>query len=188
MIILFGPAGSGKSTQGQELAQKLGWKWLSVGQVLRDSGEFGGTLQQGELVDDEKVVKLMHEKMMKVRGGGVLDGYPRDVRQAEWIAEHDLERIDGAIVLDVPVEELWRRLRERGRADDTEEAVSRRFEIFEQNIYAILKVLEDNDVKITTVNGDGTVEEVNRRLVEAVEEMMTRDKGDMYDEERSYGE
>ena len=48
MIILFGPAGSGKSTQGRLLADKFGWKWLSVGQVLRDSGRFAETLREGK--------------------------------------------------------------------------------------------------------------------------------------------
>ena len=63
MIIFFGPAGSGKSTQGRIIADKYGWRWLSVGQVLRDTGEFDEILKKGELVDDKEVVNLMNKQI-----------------------------------------------------------------------------------------------------------------------------
>lgn len=188
MILLFGPAGSGKTTQGQELARRLKWKWVSVGQVLRDTGAYDDILKQGELVADEEVAELMHEKMAEIKGGAIIDGYPRDVWQAEWLAEHDLDKIEGAVVLDVPAEELWKRIMARGRMDDTEEAVKRRLEIFEQNIYSILKVLDEHNVKNTTVDGMGTIGEVSERLIGAIEEMLGMDEKDISDGERSYGE
>ena len=70
MIILFGLAGSGKSTQGQILAKKRGMEWLSVGQVLRNTGEFDSTLKAGKLVDDDKVIELMNEEIRRIRGEG----------------------------------------------------------------------------------------------------------------------
>ena len=67
MVILFGPAGSGKSLQGQTLAAKYNWRWLSVGQLLRDqkNPELDKVMLTGGLVDDEFVVNMMHEAIVK---------------------------------------------------------------------------------------------------------------------------
>lgn len=170
MIILFGLAGTGKSTHGQILAEDHEMVWLSVGQVLRDTGEFEETLKRGELVDDDVVIRLMSEKIRQIRGEGkeiVLDGFPRDKYQAEWVAQNMAGDISKAVLIDVPKEELWRRIEERGRADDTKEAIERRFEIVEQNIYAILEILKQAGVKIETISGVGEVDEVSERLEEA---------------------
>ena len=196
MIILFGAAGSGKSTQGRILAEKFGWKWLSVGQVLRDTGKFAETLQAGELVDDETVIRLMNAQMEKAEAEGmnvILDGYPRDVKQAEWMMANIADKIEGAIVLDVPKEELWQRIGRRGRSDDTKEVVERRFEIFEQNICSISPLLKSKNVEITTVDGVGEFEEVTERLAEKVKEMVPDAREQEQDVnngvwENSYGE
>lgn len=196
MIIFFGAAGSGKTTQGRILSEKFGWKWLSVGQVLRDTGDFADTLKSGELVDDETVIRLMNAQIEKAEAEGmdvILDGYPRDVAQAEWMVNNIADKIDGAIILDVPKEELIKRIEGRGRADDTKEAVERRFAIFEQNICSILPLLKSKNVKITTVDGVGTFEEVTERLVSAVRELVpdaTEQETDVNNGvwENSYGE
>lgn len=167
MIILFGLAGSGKSTQGQILAKKRGMVWLSVGQVLRDTGEFDEILKAGELVDDDKVIELMAAEIAKVRGEGkevILDGFPRDEYQAKWVGENIADDISDAVFLEVPKEELWARIEVRGRADDTREAIERRFDVVEQNIYAILEILERKGVKIQQISGMGSIEEVTERL------------------------
>ena len=108
MIVLFGPAGSGKTTQGRLLAEKFGWRWLSVGQVLRDTGRFDKILKEGGLVDDMEVIKLMNHEIEKADADGVdviLDGYPRDIDQAKWMFENDFfEKVSLAIILEVPEE------------------------------------------------------------------------------------
>lgn len=74
MIVLFGLAGSGKSLQGETLANKYGWRWMSIGQLLRDLNdpEITAIQNRGELVPDELVVNLMHGEMMKeVEAGGM---------------------------------------------------------------------------------------------------------------------
>ena len=209
MIIFFGPAGSGKSTQGRTIADKYGWRWLSVGQVLRDTGEFDEILEKGELVDDQEVVNLMNKQIDFARAEGMeifLDGYPRDKEQANILLKESkttdrdfFGSIDAAIILNVPKEELLNRIQERGRADDTMEVVERRFEIFEQNIYSILPLLKERNVPIFEVDGLGTFEEVTDRIIKIVQgvipatEVWQDDEADAIENdaverEKSYGE
>ena len=124
----------------------------------------------------------------------ILDGYPRDKVQAEYIAENMADKIDGAIILEVPKEELFERLSLRGRDDDKDrESIMRRFEIFEQNIYSILPLLEAKNIPIRRVDGVGKVEEVTERLINVVKEFnpnATEQKNDVNggEIEKSYGE
>ena len=196
MIILFGPAGSGKSTQGRLIADRFGWKWLSVGQVLRDSGRFAETLKEGKLVDDEQVITLMNYEIGKADAEGenvVLDGYPRDEYQARWLYENDkMKDVELVVVLKVPVEELWNRIEKRGRSDDTREVVERRFQVFHENIEGILKLFAEKNVKIVEMDGVGSFEEVTDELTEIVAENV--EGAEVVDEkltnsmEQSYGE
>ena len=197
MIILFGLAGSGKGTQGKALAELFGWRTLSVGQVLRDSGEFKETLDKGELVDDNDVIRLMTAQIEKAESEGfdvILDGYPRDVTQAKWMMEHMADKIDGAIILEVPKDELLERLALRGRDDDKdEEAINRRFEIFEENMATMREMLAEKGIETVEVDGVGAVDAVTDRLIEVVRKMVPSAKIQSSDVnggeiERSYGE
>ena len=152
MIILFGLAGSGKGTQGKALSEIFGWRALSVGQVIRDTGEYAAIIDKGDLIPDSDVINLMNKQIEKAEAEGfdvILDGYPRTKEQAEWIINNMSEKIDGAIILEVPKEELIERLVLRGRDDDKERAsIERRFEIFEQNIYSILPLFEAKNIPV----------------------------------------
>ncbi len=197
MIILFGLAGSGKGTQGKALSEIFGWRTLSVGQVIRDTGEYDDITNAGGLIPDDDVIRLMAKQIEKSEAEGfdiILDGYPRTKYQAEWLMEHMANEIEGAIVLEVPKEELYERLALRGRDDDKERAsIERRFEIFEQNIDSILPLFEEKNIPIERVNGVGSIEEVTNRLV-AVAKMFnpaaTEQSNDVNGEEieKSYGE
>ena len=197
MIILFGLAGSGKGTQGKALSEIFGWRWLSVGEVIRQTGDFKDIIDRGELIPDEKVIELMNKQIEKDEAEGfevILDGYPRNKEQAEWMVNNIPEKIDGAIILEVPKAELLERLALRGRDDDKErESIEKRFEIFEQNIYSILPLLEAKNIPIERVDGLGTVEEVTDRLVEVVQKIKPDAKIQTEDVnggeiEQSYGE
>ena len=197
MIILFGLAGSGKGTQGKALAELFGWRTFSVGQVIRDTGEYADTINHGNLIPDEDVIRLMTKQIEKAEAEGfdvILDGYPRDYTQAKWMMEHMADRIDGAVILEVPKEELYKRLELRGREDDKEKAsIDRRFEIFEQNICSILPLLEAKNIPVTRVNGVGEIGTVTGRLVAAVQKFnpnATKQTTDVNggEIEKSYGE
>ena len=197
MITLFGLAGSGKGTQGKALSEIFGWRWLSVGQAIRETGEYEEIINGGNLIPDEDVIKLMNRQIEKCESEGfdvILDGYPRSETQAKYIVENMADKIDGAIVLEVPKEELFKRLELRGRDDDKErESIEQRFEIFERNIRPILNLFESANIPIEYVDGVGKIEEITERLVEVVERL-NPDATEQMDDvnggeiERSYGE
>lgn len=197
MIILFGLAGSGKGTQGKALSELFGWRTLSVGEAIRQTGEYDDIINQGKLIPDDDVIKIMDKQIAKVESEGfdiILDGYPRTAYQAEYIVQTMADKIDGAIVLEVPKEELYKRLALRGRADDLEkDSINRRFEIIEQNIDKILSLLEAKNIPIERVSGVGKVDEVTARLVQVVKTMnpnATEQQDDVNggEIEKSYGE
>ena len=197
MIVLFGLAGSGKGTQGKALSEIFGWRALSVGQVIRDTGEYTDTIDKGGLIPDDDVIRLMTKQIEKSEAEGfdvILDGYPRTEYQAKWLMDHMSDKVDGAIILEVPKEELYERLALRGRDDDKEKAsIDRRFEIFEQNISSILPLFEAKNIPIERVDGVGQIEEITARLVEVVKKInpsATEQISDVNGEEieKSYGE
>ena len=197
MIILFGLAGSGKGTQGKALSEIFGWRSLSVGQAIRDTGDYAEATNKGELIPDEDVIRLMNRQIEKAEAEGfdvILDGYPRTATQAEYIVNNMAEKIDGAIILEVPKEELFNRLELRGRDDDKEKSsIERRFEIFEQNICSILPLLNQVNIPVERVNGVGKIEDVTNRLVDVIKKFnpsAVEQINDVNGEEleKSYGE
>lgn len=197
MIVLFGLAGSGKGTQGRALAEIFGWRWLSVGEVIRQTGEYREITDSGRLIPDEDVIDLMNRQIKRAEDEGfevILDGYPRSATQAKYIVENMAGDINGAIMLDVPREELIERLALRGRSDDQERAaIERRFRAFEENIPMIVEMFERAGIRVHHVDGVGKVGEVTDRLVEVVEQLdpnATEQNEDVNggDIERSYGE
>lgn len=197
MIILFGLAGSGKGTQGKAISELFGWRWLSVGEAIRQTGGYEEIINKGGLIPDEDVIKLMDKQINKAEDEGfdvVLDGYPRDITQAEYMMGTMADKIDGAIILEVPKEELYQRLALRGRDDDQEkESINRRFEVFEQNIDSILPLLESHNIPIEQVDGVGKIEDVTARLIEVIKRLnpdATEQINDVNggEIEKSYGE
>lgn len=173
MIVFFGPAGAGKSVQGQMLAARHGWRWLSAGQQLRDTHdiELLKEMQTGKLVTAEKVNKLMGEALKRAKNIDrvILDGFPRQLSQAKWLVETqpDHERsIKLVVVLEVPRSELLKRIEVRGRIDDTPEAVDERLKIYRTEMYPILSYLTEEGVNIVHIDGTGTVGQVHDRIME----------------------
>lgn len=171
MIVFFGPAGAGKSVQGQILAARHGWRWLSSGQLLRDSRdpEIVEEMRKGALVGSEQINEVVANALERAKDIDrvILDGYPRKLEQAEWLIKTQPrhERIIGAaVVLEVPRAELEKRLKVRGRIDDTTEVIEERLNIYRQEIYPILTYLTEQKVKITHIDGTGTVGEVHDRI------------------------
>jgi inorganic pyrophosphatase len=206
-VVMLGRQGSGKGTQGVQLARLLVVPHISVGDVLREATRSGSPagrrardmMERGELVEDDLVVSLVAERLAApdVRSGGfVLDGFPRTVEQA-GVLEGILadSALDRAVVIDVPLEVARARLlarrvctgcgriysveRARGletwtcgacggivqrRVDDTEEAVTRRLRLHDEQTQPLLDWFARRE-QLLLVNGVGTSEEVFSRLL-----------------------
>lgn len=180
-IILLGAPGSGKSTQGQKLAEFLGCPWVSTGELLRGSGDaqIAETLKTARLVDDETVFLMLTgelgklEKQRRAQGvaedevlSAVIDGFPRTGAQAE-LAVSGLG-VTEVIEISVPDEEIYARLRVRGREQDIDEVVAERIEIYERMKSEVMTVFDRAGVSIRKVNGVGTMDEVFERVKEVL--------------------
>lgn len=176
MIVFFGPAGAGKSVQGQILAARQGWRWLSAGQILRDTHdtEIIQTMHEGKLVPHEMITRIMGEAINKAGDIDqiILDGFPRELEQAQWLVNSKTDHgrdIGLVIVLEVPREELLKRLAIRGRADDTPEAIDQRLHIYRQEMYPILGLFSENHLPVVHIDGVGTVGEIHDRVFAELE-------------------
>ena len=177
MIVFFGPAGAGKSMQGQMLAARHHWRWLSTGQLLRDTKnpEVLELLQTGDLASDELIGRVLGQALEKAQDIEriILDGFPRNTNQANWLIDEQEKlgrKIDLAIVLEVPRAEIAERLRVRGRADDTPEVIDARLNIYRKEIYPILNLLSENNIPIAHVHGVGTVGQVHDAIEAELED------------------
>lgn len=171
MIVFFGPAGAGKSVQGQILAARQGWRWLSAGQILRDThdAEIVKTMHEGKLVPHGMITRIMGDAIVKAGDIDqvILDGFPREMPQAEWLVNSKTDHgrdIGLVVVLEVPREELLKRLAIRGRVDDTPEAIDQRLAIYRQEMYPILGLFSDQHIPVVHIDGVGTVGEIHDRV------------------------
>lgn len=180
MILLFGPTGAGKSVQGQMLAARMGWKWLSTGEMLRDSDdpEVIRVLKSGELVSDELTYEVFEKAIQDAKAKKfprtIVDGFPRTKEQAEWLAQYikeNNEQIDVVVTLEVPEHEIMNRLEKRARMEDTPETIARRMTIYRQKMYPILSEFADSGIKIVHIEGVGTAGEVHDKIYDEVEKV-----------------
>lgn len=177
MILLFGPTGAGKSLQGQMLAVRQGWKWLSTGEMLRKSEDPAviATLKSGELVSDELTYQVFEKAVADAREKQypniIVDGFPRTKDQAAWLAQYMdtlQEKIDEVIVLEVPEGEIAQRLAKRARMEDTPETIAKRMTIYRQKMYPVLGIFAEDGVRIVHLDGTGTAGEVHDRIYTGV--------------------
>lgn len=181
-LILFGPPGAGKGTQAKLLEEKLGILQLSTGDMFRNAIKnqtplgikVKSILDSGQLVSDEVVVEMVEETISKdiFADGYILDGFPRTVAQAEAfdaILSKRGEKIDAFIAMEVPDEELIGRLvnRGQGREDDTPEKIKVRLNIYESETSPVMNYYKKKGL-YKSVNGLGTIDEIQHRLLEAI--------------------
>jgi adenylate kinase len=160
-IVLLGPPGCGKGTQGKILAGLLGGKHISTGDVLRKNAVFQKAIADGSFVSDAIACEIVANEIHASPLGVILDGFPRTLHQAEWL--HRWYRIV-PIFLGVPRYTLDKRIAQRyaeeGRPDDTPEIFEKRLETFSKQTMAAIKFFEEKcflivppiegDIKTTT--------------------------------------
>ncbi|MCL2869412.1 nucleoside monophosphate kinase [Candidatus Saccharibacteria bacterium] len=172
MILIFGPAGSGKSLQGQILAARFNWAWLSMGQLLREENDPKLTkiMDAGDLVPAEvtnQIADKAAKKAAKTHPQVIMDGYPRSEDQAIAMLTNNWP-LNVAISLEVPYRELLKRMLLRARPDDTKDAIKERLAIYHRNNTKLMAILSKNGVKVVKVNGVGTVGQVHDRIMKVL--------------------
>jgi len=181
-LVILGRQGSGKGTQCLRLSESYGTIHISTGDILRSAvatqTELGKKakliMDAGDLVPDEIINGIVAERLeMKdvLENGFILDGYPRTSTQAQVLEGELLSKglsLDLAINLEVPVDEVTQRMLDRSRADDTEEAIIRRLEIYENETAPLLEWFEERN-NLVVVDGLGTEEKVFSRLQNVID-------------------
>ena len=177
-LVLVGPPGAGKGTQAVRLAERLDVPHISTGDLFRANLSQNTPLgvaakrymDAGELVSDEVTVGMVRERLAEddAAKGFILDGFPRTVAQADALGEL-LEaagnELDAVVSLEVPEELLVQRLLGRGRADDTEDVIRRRQEVYREETAPLLEHYRD---LLVTVDAVGEIEEITERVVDAL--------------------
>ncbi len=184
-VLLIGAPGSGKGTQGQRLAQRLGMRHIATGDLLRKEvlerttlgQQVAGYLERGELVPDEVIIDLVLPLIKEAAesDGYLLDGFPRSVEQAERVREMVTELgvpADAAIYLDAPSDVLVRRLLERarieGRSDDTAEVIANRLQVFEDDTRPLVDYYRKRGL-LQVVDANDDPDDVTAAIVSALD-------------------
>ena len=183
-LVLLGAPGSGKGTQAARLKEHLQVPHISTGDLLRAEVAAGSALgvqakvvmARGDLVSDEILLGMLEDRLSRadVAGGFILDGYPRNLAQADALGKL-LARIgqpmDHAVQLDVDTDKLVGRLAGRsqaeGRADDSPDAVRHRLGIYNQQTAPVIDFYRQHGT-LKVVHGEGSMDEVFTRIVETI--------------------
>jgi adenylate kinase len=177
-IVLLGPPGAGKGTQAQKLSEKLGIPQISTGDLFRKNisektplgEEAKRYLDAGDLVPSSLTNALVEDRIGDddAADGFILDGFPRSVEQAkalhDMLEKRDL-KLDAVLEFQVSEEELLERLKERGRADDTEEVIHNRMKVYRDETEPLLEYYSD---ELKTVDAVGSLDEVFARALRAL--------------------
>ncbi len=176
MILLMGVAGAGKSLEGRRLADEMGLPWLSTGEFLRMlvSGDRRREMLAGKLLSDEEIIELADKifRIIDTKEEFLLDGFPRTIEQAEWLfAQHKagLMKITCVLHLEASQEVVLQRLLGRGRQDDTEESIAKRFAEYRAVTMPILHDLANKGVTVHHINAEQSPDEVHADILRALE-------------------
>lgn len=177
-LVLVGPPGAGKGTQALRLAERLDVPHISTGDLFRTNLEQQTPLgveakrymDAGDLVPDEVTVGMVRGRLADADAtkGFLLDGFPRNVRQAEalgeLLGEHG-ELLDAVVEFQVPDDLLVQRLLGRGRTDDSEAVIRRRQQVYRDETAPLLAHYAE---QLVTVDAVGSIEEITDRVTEAL--------------------
>ena len=183
-LVMFGPPGAGKGTQSLKLAQVFQLKHISTGDILREEVRRDSLcgkkakeyMDKGMLVPDEVLINILKKVIDENRyvNGFVFDGFPRTLFQA---TELDIilakEKLEVSMVLSLEVDEdelvarLAKRAIDQGRTDDKPEVIRKRLETYHETTEPLLNYFKAQG-KMVGVKGVGTVDDITRKLVDAI--------------------
>lgn len=179
-LIFLGPPGAGKGTQAKKLSESCEVPHISTGDILRAAvkakSELGqkaeGYMSAGELVPDDLILDLIRERLTQddTDNGWLLDGFPRNVEQAEFLSgllDEIEQSCDCVINLEVPDDELVERMLARGRSDDKEDVIRNRLEVYREQTEPLVTFYQGKKL-LQSVNGAQTMDEVTAALQKIV--------------------
>jgi len=182
LVIIFGRPGAGKGTHGKTLAKAFGIPYIGTGDILRQRAacdlKIGNLMEEyaakGHLLPDEILNPIVLDCLSKHKDkGAIIDGYPRNETQARFLlGYHTSNEIRIDWILNFVVSELVaiKRLMKRGRSDDSDISVIRdRMEVYEKETLPALCLLEQH-LLVSTVDGEGSIEEVKEKIILAWED------------------
>lgn len=187
-VVLMGAPGAGKGTQAKKLEAALGLPQVATGDLFRENlknntelGQLARTyMDKGELVPDEVTVAMVRDRLFQpdCKGGAILDGFPRTLAQAGAL-DLLLEEFAAKIALvpfihvnqDVLVERLMKRAEIEGRADDNEETIRTRMEVYHSETAPLLDYYKEKGL-LVKINGEQSVEAVEADLIKVVQHVM----------------
>ncbi len=175
MIVLMGVAGAGKSMQGRLLADDYGYAWISTGEVLRVliTGQRRQQMQRGKLLSDKEVIKVVDTvlNLIDTHQEFVIDGFPRTVPQADWLvdqAEQGRFKLSAIINLEADEAVVKERMVGRGRPDDTNAAIDRRFREYRKVTLPLIKHFKAEGITVHTIDGNRAPQAVHRDVLRAI--------------------
>ncbi len=176
-IVLFGPQGSGKGTQAELLCEKYGFFYFESGAYLRriaeNNEELKKSLDAGNLVPDIEFTSYLtaffDEK--NLYDDIIFDGFPRTPEQYKflkvWLTQKQV-KLDLCIVLEIGEEETIKRLLLRKRDDDNPDAIKKRLSLYRSRTEVLINEIK-KDTKVVEVNGERSVDEIQKELIELIE-------------------
>lgn len=178
MIVLTGVAGAGKSMQGRLLADEHGFAWISTGEILRVliTGKRRQEMLAGKLLSDQEVIDVVDKvlDLIDTSDEFVLDGFPRTVIQADWLLEQTKRgrlSLTGVFNLRADEDVVRSRLIDRGRPDDTENAIAERFREYNAVTLPILEHFKQEKVKVCDIDAAQTPRKVHDDIVSCLGKM-----------------
>jgi adenylate kinase len=189
-LLIVGPPGAGKGTQATMIAERYGIPAISTGDIFRanikNQTELGKQVEaivsSGSYVPDELTNAIVADRLAEAdaQGGFLLDGYPRTVDQV-----HELDRVlaaseaslDAVVLLEADIDEVVQRLlkraAEQGRADDTEEVIRHRQEVYVEQTQPLIALFDQKGI-VVRVDGLGTIDDVAERIASLLSEKLGR--------------
>lgn len=176
MIILMGVAGAGKSMQGQMLADERGYAWISTGELFRVlvTGKRRQQMLEGKLLSDDEVIELIDKtlKLIDVDKEFLLDGFPRTKPQADWLLEQikqDRFKLTGVFNFVVSPDVVKERLLKRGREDDTEATINKRFADYEKTTQPILDYFKQRGLEVNDIDAARDPKAVHDEILQHID-------------------
>ncbi|HSA83665.1 MAG TPA: nucleoside monophosphate kinase [Patescibacteria group bacterium] len=175
-IVLIGIQGSGKSTQGNLLQEKLGVPYLATGHIFRTIAkedtslgrEIKHIMNAGYLIPDEKTIEIVEEYLSRpeYQKGYILDGFPRTVKQADAFGEG----VDMVIYLRISDQEALNRIanrRDASREDETQEAIKKRIESFHEFTKPVIAYYQEKG-KLAEIDGEQSIDAIHTSILTAL--------------------